>query len=182
MVSAFLRFLQFLLGLAEFGQVEGGDFFGFFDLVFVCLDLLLKFVNEILHSLVVLLILVALEGKFLDAALAFPQVLLGIGVAASFVVKLRLEFADAAFQFRDGLLAVSQGVVLNLLEADLEFLHLDFETLAEFLLVLGVLLLGAELVGETGSVNHGLLCLLFGILGFVEHLIEVSLEMKAKID
>ena len=45
---------QLLLCFPELGQVEGGDLLSLLDLLLVRLDLLLQFVNQILHSFVVL--------------------------------------------------------------------------------------------------------------------------------
>lgn len=177
-VGALLSLLELLLSLAELGQVEGGDLLSLLNLALVGLDLLLELVNKVLHALVVLLVLIGLEGELLDAAFALPQVLLSIGVAASLVVKKALELAYAALKLGNLLLAGLQGVALSLLKADLEFLDLDLKTLAHLLLGLSVLLLGAELISKTSSVNHGLLGLLLGVLGLIEHLIEVSLRGK----
>merc|ERR1719187_2445909 len=46
----------------------------------------------------------------------------------------------------------------------------------ELLLVLGGLLFGTELVSKTGGVNHGLLRLIFGVLGFVQHVIKIGMK------
>merc|ERR1712083_1115973 len=87
---------QLLLGLAVLGQVEGGDLFGLLNLLLVGLDLLLKLVNQVLHALVALLVLVGLEGELLDLPLALAESLVGISVAAGLVVELRLELLDAS--------------------------------------------------------------------------------------
>lgn len=124
----------------------------------------------------VLAVLLGLEAELLDAALGFPEVLLGIGVSPLFSIKLVLELPDALFEFLDGLLASLEGVSLGFVQADLEVLDLALESLAELLLRLGVVLFGAELVSETGGINHGFLGLLFGILGLVEEFVEVGVE------
>merc|ERR1712142_686997 len=91
-------FLKFLLNLPELGKVQSSNFLGLFNLALVGLDLLLEVINQVLHALVVLLVLVRLESKLLDAALALAQVLLGVGVPAGLVVEVGLELANAAFQ------------------------------------------------------------------------------------
>jgi hypothetical protein len=200
-VSALLGFLELLLGLAELGQVKSGDLLlqsrtksvlpaqlsrvkkthSLFDLSLVSLDLLLQLVDKVLHPLVVLAVLLALEAELLNAALRLAQVLLGISVAALLTVKLVLELAYSLFELLNGLLSSLECAVLSLVQSDLELLDLDLEGLAEFLLGLGVVLLGAQLVGETGGVNHCLLGLLLGVLGLVQKLIQIGLRNKRKI-
>lgn len=180
-IGTLLSLLELLLGLAEFGQVEGGDFLGFLDLPLVCLDLLLQLVNQILHAFVVLAVLLRLEAQLLDATLGLAQVLLGIGVSSLFAIQFVLQLADALLQLLDSLLATLKGVGLGLIQTDLQFLDLLFKGLPQFLLGLGMILLGAQLIGKTGGINHSLLGLLLGVLGFVEELIQVgvqSLELR----
>ena len=57
------------LHLPELGQVEGGDLLGLLNLLLVRLDLALELVNEALHPLVVLPVLILLVGQFLDVSL-----------------------------------------------------------------------------------------------------------------
>jgi hypothetical protein len=54
-------------------------------------DLGLELVNEGLHPLVVLPVLLLLEGQLLDPPLASAQVLLRIAVAPALCVQLRLQ-------------------------------------------------------------------------------------------
>ncbi len=54
-------------------------------------DLGLELVNEGLHPLVVLPVLLLLEGELLDPPFASAQVLLRIAVAAALSVQLRLQ-------------------------------------------------------------------------------------------
>ena len=58
-----------VLGLPVLGQVEGGDLLGLLNLLLVGLDLALQLVNESLHPLVVLPVLVLLVAQLLDLAL-----------------------------------------------------------------------------------------------------------------
>uniref|UniRef100_A0A182JJS0 Uncharacterized protein n=1 Tax=Anopheles atroparvus TaxID=41427 RepID=A0A182JJS0_ANOAO len=167
-VGALLGFLKLLLGLAELGQVEGGDLLGLLDLPLL--------VNQILHALVVLAVLLRLEAQLLDAALRLAQVLLGVGMSSLFAVQLGLELAHALLQLLNGLLASLQGVRLGLIQADLQFLDLLLKSLAQLLLGLGMVLLGAQLIGQAGSVNHGLLGLLLGVLGFIQQLVQVGVQ------
>lgn len=180
-IGTLLSLLELLLGLAEFGQVEGGDLLGFLDLPLVCLDLLLQLVNQILHAFVVLAVLLRLEAQLLDATLGLAQVLLGIGVSPLLAIQLVLQLADALLQLLDSLLATLESIGLGLIQTDLQFLDLLFKGLPQFLLGLGMILLGAQLIGKTGSIDHSLLGLLLGVLGLVEELIQVgvqSLELR----
>ena len=59
-----------VLGLPVLGQVEGGDLLGFLNLLLVRLDLALELVDQGLHPLVVLAVLVLLVAQLLDLALA----------------------------------------------------------------------------------------------------------------
>ena len=58
------------LHCAELGQVEGGDLLGLLDLLLVGLDLALQLVDQGLHPLVVLAVLILLVAQLLDLALA----------------------------------------------------------------------------------------------------------------
>lgn len=175
-IGTLLSLLKLLLGLAEFGQVEGGDFLGLLDLPLVCLDLLLQLVNQILHALVVLAVFLRLEAQLLNATLGLAQVLLGIGVSPLLAIQLVLELADALLQLLNSLLATLEGVGLGLIQTDLQFLDLLFKGLPQFLLGLGMILLGAQLIGKTGGINHSLLGLLLRVLGLVEELIQVGVQ------
>ena len=59
-----------VLGLPVLGQVEGGDLLGFLNLLLVRLDLALELVDQGLHPLVVLAVLILLVAQLLDLALA----------------------------------------------------------------------------------------------------------------
>ena len=60
-LGTLLRLTQLLLQFSVLAQVQTGQFFRLFDLAFVGLDLLLQFVHQVLHALVVLLPLIRLE-------------------------------------------------------------------------------------------------------------------------
>ena len=66
-VGALLGILQLVLHLAVLGEVHGGDLLGLLDLALVGLDLGLELLNEILHALHVLAVLLSLwhrRGKW----------------------------------------------------------------------------------------------------------------------
>ena len=80
--------------LPELGQVKSSNFFGLFDLLLVRLHLVLQFVYQLLHSLMVLGVLLLAEGQFLDAPVGAALSLLGINQTALLVVKLALKILD----------------------------------------------------------------------------------------
>merc|ERR1719175_8537 len=162
--------------LPVLGQVEGGDLLGLLDLLLVGLDLALELVDEGLHALVVLLVLVGGEGQLLDLALRLAQVLGGVAVAPGLGVQLGLQLADASLHLDHGLLAALEGVDLGLVGAGLGVLALGLQQLAVLLQGHGHVLLGAELIGQAGGVDHGAGSLLLGQLGLVGHLVEVGVE------
>merc|ERR1719163_2783905 len=103
-------------------------------------------VDESLHALVVLAVLVSLEGQLLDLALALPQVLLGVSKTSVLGVKLGLQLPDASLHLAHGLLASLQSVLLGVVQASLHLLGLGLQQLLVVLQSLGKLLLTAELV------------------------------------
>merc|ERR1712079_402940 len=80
--------------LAVLGQVESSNLLGLLNLLLVGLDLALELVNESLHALVVLLVLVPSEGQLLDGSLSLAEVFEDISVASAFSVKLRLQLTN----------------------------------------------------------------------------------------
>merc|ERR1719281_1095795 len=99
--------------LAVLGQVQGGDLLGLLDLLLVAPDLALQLVNEALHPLVVLLVLVTSEGELLDGPLSLAEVLHNIGVAPGLSIQLRLQLTDASLHLDHGLPAALQSVHLG---------------------------------------------------------------------
>merc|ERR1719168_102374 len=65
-LGAVLGLLKLLLGLAELGKIQCSNLLGFFNLLLVGLDLLLKLGGELRHTVLVLLVLIILELKLLD--------------------------------------------------------------------------------------------------------------------
>merc|ERR1719193_613802 len=164
-VGALLGVLQLVLHLAVLGEVHGGDLLGLLDLALVGLDLGLELLNEILHALHVLAVLLGLESEFLEPSVGFAEVLGGFLVAA----LLGVELGDDA-------LASLEGGGLGLVEASLELGDGDLELLAQPVDVDGVLLLAAELLGQVGGVGSGLLGLLLGVLQLGNGVIHIGLH------
>ena len=63
------------LHLPVLGKVQGSNLLGLLNLLLVGLDLALELVNQALHPLVVLPVLVLLVGQLLDVPLRLAQVL-----------------------------------------------------------------------------------------------------------
>merc|ERR1739844_477165 len=175
-ICALVRFFETVLSLAELGEVEGGDFFGFFDLLLVPLDLSLKLVDERLHTLVVLAVLVSLEGELLDPSLALPQVLLSISKTSALGIHLRFELSDATLEFTHGLFSSLESVLFGIIKASLHVLGLGLHELPSLFQDLSVLLLSTEFISKASSINHGTLGFGFGVRGFNSHLVQITRE------
>ena len=100
------------LHCAELGQVEGGDLLGLLDLLLVGLDLALQLVDQSLHALVVLPVLVLLVGQLLDVPLGLAQVLLGVRLPPVLSVDLRLKLSDTGLHLGNGLLAALSLIIV----------------------------------------------------------------------
>merc|ERR1719195_648767 len=164
------------LDLAVLGRVEGGNLLGLLNLLLVGLDLALQLVNQSLHALVVLPVLLLGVGQLLDLPLGLAEVLLAVSVAPVLGVQLGLELADAGVHPGHGLLAALEGVGLGLVHSGLHVLDLGLQQPLLPLQGLSELLLGPQLVSEAGGVNHGALGLLLGQAGLASHLVTVGLQ------
>merc|ERR1712029_1104164 len=90
-ISAGLGIAQGACHLAVLGQVEGGDLLGLLDLLLVGLHLALQLVDQSLHPLVVLAILIGGKGQLLDGPLGLAEVLGDVSVAPGLSVQLGLK-------------------------------------------------------------------------------------------
>merc|ERR1719474_1939835 len=163
--------------LAVLGQVEGGDLLGLLDLLLVGLHLALKLVDEGLHPLVVLAVLIGGKGELLDGPLELAKVLGYISVAPVLSVKLGLKLADAGLHLDHGLPASLQGVDLGLIGTGGGVLALGLQQLLVLLQVHGKLLLATKLISKTSSVNHGAGSLVLREPRLVGHLVQVSVQL-----
>merc|ERR1711970_1323901 len=173
-VCPLLGITKVALGLTELSQVEGSNLLGFLNLLLVGPDPTLQLVNQILHALMVLAILVSSKCELLDAALRFAQVLLRISKAAVFSIQLGGQLPDPSLHLVHGLLASLQGIGLCLIQAGLHILDLAFEELLVLLIRLGNLLFLAELISKASSIYH---C----ILGLLIHLAMQSLHLRLEL-
>merc|ERR1719193_2935001 len=175
-LGALLDLLQLLLGLPELGQVEGGDLLGLLDLLLVGLDLGLQLGGQVGHPVLVLLVLASGEGELLALALSTLISLGGLSSASLGAGELGLQLVDLVLQLGHGGLATLGGGVLGISKASLELSQLVVQGLLGGSLGRGVVLLGAELVSKTSSVDHRLLGLLLGVLGSAQHGVHLSLD------
>merc|ERR1719192_1980568 len=175
-LGSLLGLLQLLLGLAELGQVEGGDLLGLLDLLLVSLELHLELAGQLGHAVLVLLVLSLGKVQLLGLALSPLVSLHGLATARLSGGKLGLQLTDLSFHLGHGGLASLQGGVLRVSRAALQLA----QGVGERVLASGqaghVLLLGSQLVSKTGSVNHRLLGLVFGVLGGDKHAVHLSLQ------
>merc|ERR1719289_364129 len=175
-VGALFGVFQLVLHLAVLGEIHGGDLLGLLHLALVGLDLGLELLDQILHALHVLAVLLGLEGEFLESSVGLAEVLGGFLVAALLGIELGLQLADAGLELGDDTLASLEGGGLSLVETSLELGDGDLELLAKSVDVDGVLLLAAELLGQVGGVGSGLLGLLLGVLQLGNGVIHIGLH------
>merc|ERR1719418_71581 len=175
-LGSLLGLLQLLLSLAELGQVEGSDLLSLLDLLLVGLDLALQLAGQLGHAVLVLLVLALGEGQLLGLALSPLEGLGGLTSAALGGGQLSLQLADLALQLGHGGLASLQSSVLSIGQTSLQFSQCIRQRVLASSKCGHMLLLRAELISQAGSVNHGLLGLILGILGSHQHTVHLGLE------
>merc|ERR1719336_1848504 len=126
-ISTLLGSSEVGLDLSVLGEVEGSNFFGLLNLLLVGLDLALELVNQTLHALVVLPVLLLGVGQLLDLTLGLAEVLQAVSVTSVLSIKLRLELTDASVHPGHGLLSALEGVGLGLVHSGLHVLDLGLQ-------------------------------------------------------
>merc|ERR1712002_292233 len=172
-IRSFSASSEVRLDLAVLGQVESSDLLSLLDLLLVGLDLALELVNQTLHSLVVLPVLILLVSQFLDVSFRLSQVLLSIIAPSVFNIKLRLKFADTSLHLGDGLLSTLESVLLSLINPVGSVLNLCFQELLVPLQSHGHFLFSTKFIRESGSIDHGTLGFLFRHSSLTDHLIKI---------
>merc|ERR1712112_169817 len=175
-LCSILSLLKLLLSLAELGQVEGSDLLGLLNLLLVGLDLLLELGGKFGHSVLVLLVLINLELELLAASLGLLvslHVLSGVGLG---VAELNLQLSDSGLQLGQGGTSSTHGGIVGLGTLVLQFSKLGLQGPLGLGQSSGVVLLRSELISKSGSINHGLLGLLLGVLSLVEHVVNLGVE------
>merc|ERR1719461_365193 len=156
-VCSLLSLLQVSLDLPELGQVEGSDLVGFLNLLLVALHLVLQFVNQLLHTFLVLLVLILGEGQLLDTSLSSSVGLLSVNKTSLFIIKLTFKILNLLLKSGDNLLASLDCQLLSLVQLGLHVLHLVVQDTSASLCHLSILLLSSEFISKSGSINHSLL-------------------------
>merc|ERR1712112_818999 len=87
--------------LAVLCKVQSGNFLCLFNLFFVALDL--ELVNQSLHTLMILLILITSKCELLNRALRLAEILADVSIASALCIQLRFQFSDAGFHLNHGL-------------------------------------------------------------------------------
>merc|ERR1719433_682845 len=128
-VGSLPALLEVALHLPVLGEVEGGDLLGLLDLLLVALDLALQLVNQRLHPLAVLLVLVLGVAQLLHASLGPPQILLSVSKPSVLRVQLRLQLTDSGLHLGQGLLSSLESVLLRLIQTSLGILDLSLQQL-----------------------------------------------------
>ena len=152
-LGALLGLLQLLLSLAELGQVQGGDLLSLLDLLLVSLDLLLEFVGQFGHPVLVLAVLILLELELLYATLSTLERLvsfLGPGLGCA---QLHLQLPDLHLQLGHGSLATLHGSSLSIDKPGLELAKLRVQSPLGTGLSIDMVLLAPQLIGKAGGVN-----------------------------
>merc|ERR1719281_1219850 len=176
-ISTFNADGEVVLDLSVLGKVESSDLLGLLNLLLVGLDLALELVNQSLHPLLVLLVLVNGVGQLLNVTLGLAQVLGSVSKTSVLSIKLGLELTDASLHLGNGLLATLESSLFSLIKTGLSVLDLSLKKLLVSLQHHGDLLLGTELLGQSGGVNHGSLGLVLGHLGLGGHLVQIVSEV-----
>merc|ERR1719427_976986 len=73
--------------LSELGQVSVGLLFSILGHLLVLLQFVLKFLDELLHSGLVLAVFIGLEGEFLDTTIHLSVVLKSFSMSTLFTIK-----------------------------------------------------------------------------------------------
>merc|ERR1712083_1007674 len=116
--------LKLLLSFAEFSEVQSSDFFSLLNLLLISLDLLLKLGGELRHAILVLLVFINLEGKFLAAAF---RLLVSLCIFTSMslnISKLYFKLSDSCFKFCHGCTSIPHGILIGFSKLILKFTKL----------------------------------------------------------
>merc|ERR550534_3466541 len=138
----------------------------------VLFDLNLKLFNLGLKTGEVLLVFFTSVTSFLDLAFELANILLAFRCLSLFGIKFRFEFAHATFKFLNSLLATLQGNLFGIIKSLLEILQLIFHVLLQSSHVAALILFLLEFFTHDGSIIDSLLCLFFGVLGFLDSFID----------
>merc|ERR1719461_1351681 len=176
-ISSFFGFVQFVLDLSVFGQVLVGNFFSFFGLSLVGLDLNLQFVDEVLDSGQVLLVFVGLVGNFLDFSFQFSGSLDTVSSSSLFGIQFVFEFSNSSFHLLDLLSATLKSNLFGFVQSVLEVLDIAFHVLLHSFQVRRLVLFLLQFFGHHGGIGDSLLGLVFGVSAFSNQFFDFALSL-----
>merc|ERR1719216_375186 len=151
-VSPLFSIRQLSMGITELGQVKGSNFLSLLNLLLVRLDLGLQLVNESLHALMILPVLIRSIGHLLDTSLRLAEILLRITHSAGLSINFRFKFANPAFHLVHGLLSSLESIGLSIIKPGLHILNLALKQFAVPLKALGHILFIPEFISKTSSI------------------------------
>merc|ERR1719229_2011788 len=176
-IGSFFGLVEFVLKLSEFAQVGVGLFFSFFGLSFVGLDFDLQFVDQVLDSAQVLLVLFGLVRNFFDFPFHLSVGFDGFGSSFLFGVKFVFEFSHSSFEFLDLFSATFKSNLFGFIESNLEFFDGGFHVLLHSFKMLALVLFFLELFRHHGGISNRFLGLLFGVSAFRDGFFNFTLSL-----
>merc|ERR1711912_65630 len=162
---------------SEFAKVGVSLFFGFFGLSFVGLDFDLQFVDQVLDSAQVLLVLFGLVRDFLDFPLHLSVGFDGFGSSFLLGVKFVLEFSHSSFEFLDLFSATFKSNLFSFIKSNLEFFDSGFHVFLHPFKMLALVLFFLEFFGHHGGISNRFLGLLFGVSAFRDGFFNFTLSL-----
>merc|ERR1719167_455959 len=111
-------------------MIESCDLLSLLNLLLIRFDFSLELINQALHALMVLLILILLVGELLDASLTLPQIFLSISIAPAFSIKLRLQLTNSGLHLGNCLFASFESILLSFIKSCTGILNLSLQKLA----------------------------------------------------
>merc|ERR1719270_1004676 len=151
-------------------------FLGLLDLLLVGLYLALQLGGQLGHAVLVLLVFGVLELELLDLPLRLLVALHVVPSASLHVSKFDLQLSDAGLKLCHGGLASTHRRLVGLGKTVFHVGHLGLQGVLVLALHSHVVLLSAELLCETSSIDHRLLGFLLRVLCLVEHVVDLGLQ------
>merc|ERR1719461_845506 len=177
-ISSFFGLIQFVLKLSVLRQVLVSNFFSFFGLSLVGLDLNLQLVDQVLDSGQVLLVFVSLVGDFLDLSFKLSGSLDTVSSSSLFGVEFVFEFSNSGFHLLDLLSATLQSDLFGFVQSVLEVLDVAFHVLLHSFQVRRLVLFLLQFFGHHGSIGDSLLGLVFSVSAFSNEFFDFALSLS----
>merc|ERR1719251_859692 len=126
-VSSFFSLLQVGLYFSKLCQVQGSNFFCLFNLLLICLDLILELVDQFLPSFVVFVIFLLLESQILDTSINSALILLPIHKTTLLFIQLAFKFTKALFKTLNNFSSSFHCQLFSFIQFGLHILNLVFK-------------------------------------------------------